>query len=289
MFKNILLPIYDNRRAERAIPYALEFAERSSANLTFITIIDKNASSDDESKSIDYVKGVAEETYKLAGGKVNVRWELGRGDLEKTIAKYSEENAIDLVCLASSTQKGLIIAITGNHTERIARAVHCPALVISNDETKEYGRVFSHILMPLDGTEDSINAQIIGTELAKTFKLPITLFTMVQPVSTADGADLVGLSGSTDDMINKENFKEARQYLEEVAASMTEQGIDATFKTVIGTNSADEIAKAFKEYKADLTVMATRDYSPVGAFFMASTSRKIVAMDCLPVLMIRQK
>jgi len=289
MFKNILLPIYNNRRAERAIPYALEFAERAGAHLTFITIVDKNTSTDEENKAIDYIKNVSEETYKLADGKVNVCWELGRGELEKTIARYVEKKAIDLVCLASSTQKGLITTITGNHTERITRAVHCPALVVSNDEIKEYGYIFSHILMPLDGSEDSTNAQVIGAKLAKTFKLSITLFTMVQPVSIAGGADLVGLSGVTNNMINKENFKEARQHLEEVAASMTEQGIDATFKTVMGTNSADEIAKAFKEYKADLTVMVTRDYSPMEAFFMASTSRKIVSMDCLPVLMIRQK
>ena len=289
MFKNILLPVYNSHATEKIIPYALALAEKNEAIITLITIIENSATAEAQTSAENYLRAVAESLYKKTDGQYKVDWLIGRGELEKEIARYAEDKQCDLVCLASSVKKGLLQHITGSHSERIIRAVNTLVLVVNSAEERRWDQVFSHLLIPIDNSDDSKKAINLSKDMAQKLGLRVTLFTMVYHINNTNNTDIVGLSATTDDFINKENFQEASSHLKKIAAEMSDIGISVTSKTVIGDDSTTEIAQALDESKADLTIMTTRASSPISAFLMGSNVRKIIDMNCLPILMVKQK
>jgi len=288
MFKNILLPIYEGRPAACVVPYALALAENHQASLTFLTVLENSASAEEESKAEDFLKNTTETVFRDTKGEYPISWSIERGELEKTVAKYVTEHQCDLVCLASSVTKGLLQRITGNHSERILRAVSCPVLVADHEVEKPWGLKFSHLLIPIDYVQDNNNAIELGKEMASKLGLSITLFTMVYQINNTNNTDIIGLATPVDDFINKANFDEAHEHLDKVATQIEALGIPTSAKTVIGNDSANEIVKAIAENSCDLTIMTTRESTPAKAFFMGSNVSKIISMNCLPILMIKQ-
>ncbi|HHT9129556.1 MAG TPA: universal stress protein [Candidatus Brocadiaceae bacterium] len=143
--KNILCPIDYSIFSERALTYAIEFAEKYQAKLYLIHVLDIRIYdiNDPELYSVNIVEKetidklrerllrcVNEETK----GKIPVEAIIVQGVPFSEIIKTSKEYKIDLIVLGTHGRTGLSHAIMGSVAEKVVRKSPCPVLTIRHPE-----------------------------------------------------------------------------------------------------------------------------------------------------------
>jgi len=143
--KNILSPIDYSIFSERALTYAIEFAEKYKAKLYLIRVLDIGIYEIDdtelysvnivEKETIDKLRKrllrcVNEETK----GRISVEAIIVQGVPFSEIIKASKEYKIDLIVLGTHGRTGLSHAIMGSVAEKVVRKAPCPVLTIRHPE-----------------------------------------------------------------------------------------------------------------------------------------------------------
>ena len=144
--------------------------------------------------------------------------------------------------------------------------------------------MFKHILVPVDGSETSLQAVSKAAELAKVFNSEVTAVYVLDPYPfTGVGADFAYgqaqyLSAAT---------AEANKALEDVTERMKDTGV--TVKTLVGEGHAihEGIVRVGENVGADLIVMGSHGWGRFKSAVLGSTATKIGALTHLPVLLIR--
>lgn len=133
--------------------------------------------------------------------------------------------------------------------------------------------MYSHILLPTDGSDRSIRSIEAGIQLAKALNARVTgLF-----VSAATYIDTV-------DAVLEPNAKEA---LLTLARSAEELGLECDCISLRSDSPHDGIVHIANDKGCDLIIMATHGRSKVGKFFLGSVAASVLA-DCdIPVLLYR--
>ncbi|GAB61930.1 MAG: universal stress protein [Candidatus Jettenia sp.] len=143
--KNILCPIDYSIYSEKALSYAIEFAEKYGAKLYLIHVFDIRVydMNEPELYSVDVfdkatfdklkeqlLKCVKEDTK----GKIAIEAIVVQGVPFMEIIKASREYMIDLIVLGTHGRTGLSHAIMGSVAEKVVRKAPCPVLTIRHPE-----------------------------------------------------------------------------------------------------------------------------------------------------------
>jgi nucleotide-binding universal stress UspA family protein len=147
--------------------------------------------------------------------------------------------------------------------------------------------MYSHLLVPLDGSRFAESALTHALEFAQKFGSKITLVRAIDPPHTI-AADV----GDTADMIIKMREltkKEAESYLQSQSGSLRQQGYDVETEILMGTSTPQAILMAADDQNVDLIVMCTHGRSGLGRFVFGSVAEKVVRHAKVPVLLIRAK
>lgn len=143
--KNILCPIDYSICSEKALAYAIEFAEKYRAKLYLVHVLDIRIYDINE-PDIYQVNMVDQETIgKLrerllrcvneeTKGRVAVEAVVVQGVPFVEIIKASKDYIIDLIVLGTHGRTGLSHAIMGSVAEKVVRKAPCPVLTIKNPE-----------------------------------------------------------------------------------------------------------------------------------------------------------
>lgn len=146
-YKRILVPTDGSKEIESTVEHALELAHRFDAQVDVLYIVDTDA--------VAYGLGVAHldrlETGRFEGmGEVSERAQtavdvvanqaedrgidaltaIRAGRPAHMIANYAEENPIDLIVMGSHGRSSVRRLMLGSITERVARLVPVPVLVV---------------------------------------------------------------------------------------------------------------------------------------------------------------
>lgn len=146
-YKRILVPTDGSKGIESTVEHALELAQRFDAQLDVLYLVDTDA--------ITYGIGVAHLDRLEAGrfegmGEVADRAQtavdavatqaedrgidvvtvIGAGKPAQMIANYAEDHPIDLIVMGSHGRSGVRRLLLGSITERVARTVRIPVLVV---------------------------------------------------------------------------------------------------------------------------------------------------------------
>ena len=155
--------------------------------------------------------------------------------------------------------------------------------------------MYTNILVPLDGSEDSERALPHAQLLAKAFGATLHL---IQAVSRTEEVDLVRSSGDSagaaeysmdlaERLINA-RMDRADRYLKEVKSRLT--SLEITVETEVMEGSASENIARYAEGKgADLVVMSTRGQGGIQRLLLGSTTDRVLRAGHLPVLAIPPK
>lgn len=137
-----------------------------------------------------------------------------------------------------------------------------------------------NILVPTDFSERSLDALAYAENIAEVTGAKLTLISVVQPMVLP--VPLATLAMENDRMVAATNKK-----LKELAA---EHGIDPQMldRAVVSEGAAwDEIARAARNLKCDLIVIATHGHTGVAHAFLGSTAERVIRHAHCPVLVVR--
>jgi nucleotide-binding universal stress UspA family protein len=149
--------------------------------------------------------------------------------------------------------------------------------------------MYTHVLVPLDGSELAEVALPHAITMAKPTGATVTLLRILEP--SVPGPAMGGQEGLYIEpefwqKLQQDRLNEARSYLERVAARLTSEGLRAQIEVRRGS-AADVIVDTAKELGADLIVMATHGRSGIGRWMLGSVADRVVRASHLPVLLIR--
>jgi nucleotide-binding universal stress UspA family protein len=136
--------------------------------------------------------------------------------------------------------------------------------------------MFTHILVPLDGSESSENAIEPAQSLAEKYGARITLLTVIMQFPE---------TRLQVPMRDLQSDARARQYLEEVCASKMGTASMPVDLVVTHGMPAERIAEVVMESQADLIVMSTRGTTGT-RYTLGSIAWKILQDAPCPVLLM---
>lgn len=144
--------------------------------------------------------------------------------------------------------------------------------------------MFTHLLVPLDGSELAEIALPMARAVAERFGSKITLVRAVHlPPYIGDGLDFTDLYTNLDQSMQQE----AREYLEEKQKALRAAGLAANYRLVVGEPPADAILLAADELEIDAIVMSTHGRGGVMRWVFGSVADRVLQRAKVPILLSR--
>jgi len=141
------------------------------------------------------------------------------------------------------------------------------------------------ILVPVDFSDDALNALRYAQELGRTFKAELLILHVVEPIYYATPADMYVTSPNLAMLLDEQRTL-ATQQLARLSASLKAKG--QRHRTLLKTGTpAQLITDTAQSTKADLIVMSTHGRTGLAHILLGSTTEKVVRHAGCPVLTIR--
>jgi nucleotide-binding universal stress UspA family protein len=156
--------------------------------------------------------------------------------------------------------------------------------------------VIEKILVPMDGSRQSLKALTYAIDAAKCFSASIVLLRVV----TLSMLEMAWNSPSSGGPIIKQDFlKQAdrqdkktmthvRKYLRDKVKIVSDNDIAGSFRVMVG-DPADSIKQCCKEEKIDLVVMNANNKGWLKRAIMGSVTDEVIRTSTVPVLVLRPK
>jgi nucleotide-binding universal stress UspA family protein len=149
--------------------------------------------------------------------------------------------------------------------------------------------MFTHILIPTDGSEIALRAVKAGVALARSFGARVTILCVAETLAT------VGEGGHAFEHEPETWRAQALAYLQgdarsAVAAAVAEAraaGVTVDSRIPEATHPDQAIIDAAKALPADLIVMGSHGRRGVSALLLGSVAQKVLTHCDVPVLVVR--
>lgn len=125
--------------SERALDYALNFAEKFGAEILLIHVIESfNYSVTDSMTVVGHEKALSvtaaalleNQMKRLNNLAINLESHLTHGSPYQEIIKKAEEDEVDLIVLGTHGRSGMEHLLLGSVAERVVRTASCPVLTV---------------------------------------------------------------------------------------------------------------------------------------------------------------
>jgi len=143
---------------------------------------------------------------------------------------------------------------------------------------------YKHILVPVDGSETSLEVIQHAVELVKAFNTKLTLV-QVMTLDPYIAADYFTYGH------NNELIERARNFIKESLNLAKEKfqaaGVEAEIKLLEGENIPNTIAEAVKELDIDLVVISSHGRSGIKKLILGSVAQSLLTELKVPVLIVK--
>lgn len=300
MFDRILLATSATEACDHAARVAFNMAERykSYLNIFHVLGLPTRAYSQDvidvktrervtaDEEYVAWVKeeirGYYERLLEKTGDNYGI--EVAVGSPHREILRAARNNHPDLIVMGGSTghmeDSSYKKTTAGSTFQRVARAAHCPVLVVTRPAASFWGG-FSRIVLGTDFSEASDVAFEYALQLARALDCELFLFHAVDVSAMAMGKVM-----PQDDI--EENLRVARRRMRSRYVPKMPDFESYTMDAWEGLPYV-EITKYAREKQADLIIMAhhaKRDAS--GQAPMGSTMEQVIVRAASPVLSINR-
>ncbi len=142
---------------------------------------------------------------------------------------------------------------------------------------------FTHILVPTDGSETSINAGQLAIRIAATHNVPIT-FVYVVDSTVID--DIAGATSKTAERVRRELEDKGRRYLNYLSHLARGRGLQSDQVVRYGIPHS-EIADLAREQGVDLIVIGQVGRRGPRRVLIGSVAERVIEYAPCPVLVVR--
>ncbi len=288
----IVVPLDGSELAERALPYAAEYAKALGARLLLVTVWEGA----DEALEL-VLKGVAEELFSTAEKKfeeylfgvakrikdVPVDAEVLAGHPADEIVRLVAERDIEMLVLSSHGRSGLGRFWFGSVGSQLVRRAGVPRLVIGPEALEQTAQEIKNgrILVPLDGSELSEAALEPAKRFAKLFDAEIVV---TQVLGWASHAFVFDVPPTTVADIDKELAKASKEYLAQIVERL---GNDRPVRAeVLHGLVADALTDLVHREHIGLVVMTSHGRGGLSRAALGSVADRMLHSSA-PVLLIR--
>lgn len=145
---------------------------------------------------------------------------------------------------------------------------------------------YKTIICPVDGSKLTDAAAQEAAYLCKVTGAKLLLLNVVEKWYRSTHLVTDSVEWQT---LHQEWLADGKKMLQEVAAKLDKDGVKDIDFTVRDGDAAHEIVALAMEQRADLIVMATHRYSPVGKLFVGSVTDKVSRHAPCPVMWVFAK
>lgn len=149
--------------------------------------------------------------------------------------------------------------------------------------------MYSHILIPTDGSTLAEQAVVKGLELAKALGAAVTVMTVVEPFHLVTYA-MTGEATQLSDRVRayeRQAAGQAKVVLDAAASQASAAGVAAETVAVEADHPSEAIIRTAGEKGADLIVMASHGRRGMAALVLGSETTKVLTHSKIPVLVLR--
>lgn len=280
MLERILVPLDGSETAEAILPQVRRVLNRHQAETLLIRAVP--VFPPDFHLGLPGARAQAElymrrVTFQLVNDGVRCRGLVRQGPAAEAILDAAAAERVSLIAMATHGQTGPARWVFGSITEKVLRASPVPVLVVRScpsapGKAISRGRLeelpFRNILVPLDGSEESLGVLGFVKEFAGPLDARVTLLSVVD-----EYAERWHSPGGTQEAAEK---------------VLTAACIPSVVKTRRG-EPAEEILKACEEDGIDLLAMATHGRSGPGRWVFGSVTEKVLHAATAPLLVVRRR
>jgi nucleotide-binding universal stress UspA family protein len=305
MYRKLMVPLDGSTFAEHALPVARSIARKCQADLELVVVLPpltetyaegvvfSPAELEEEARAdrlayLDKVK-------QRLGEEVPITVRVLEGTVSSSLTAYAAAEGIDLVVMATHGRGPLGRFWLGSVADEMVRTSGLPLLLI-RPETNAIDLAREpkpgKIILPLDGTP--LAEQIIEPAIQVGSLLPeveFTLLRVINPVMPAGrfpdvppvDAEAHSLLDRIEQMQN-DLVREAREYLEVIAARLRYRGLKVTTHVVVEDQPAEAILHEAEAEGATMIALETHGRGGLARLFMGSVADKVVRGAHVPVL-----
>lgn len=308
MYRRMLVPLDGSQLAETVCTYATELAGRLDIDVVLLHVSSPTVQGL-VSMELAYIEHMAElakhqvkETQKKTDGEqkskpVKVTGELVVGYAADEILRYAEENAIDLIVLASHGRSGLKRWTVGSVAGKVMSSSKIPVWLIQAGTHEEIpydkwpGRT---LIVPLDGSElaESVLPHVETLAAQRgTEPVDVVLVRIAEPMNipTYYSPDMSGVSLNWGNFIQQETIRRkqaAKDYLAEVEKRLKKKNI-AVKSVVIEGKPNDEVVDYANKTPFSMIIMATHGRSGLSRLVYGSVAANILHGATRPIFIVK--
>ena len=308
MYRRMLVPLDGSELAEVVFPYASELAGRLGVEVVLLHI-SSPALREYVPMNRAYIEHAAEavrrdarKVQKKAGlvpeeKAVEVRGELVVGYPAEEILRYSEENAVDLILVASHGRSGPKRWVLGSVAGKILNAANIPVFLVRAGISEQipYNEWPKRtIIVPLDGSElaESVlpHAEALSRQGGREM-VTVILVRVCEPPAmpsyyTPELAEIPLNWGQYAQQETARCKQVATEYLAGIEPRFKNSGINVKSEVLVG-KATDEIVAYANKTPYNLIVMATHGRSGLSRLVYGSVAANILVGVNSPLLLVK--
>ena len=308
MFQRMLVLLDGSELAEVVFTYAKEIAGRLDLDVVLLHVYSP-ATRDFAPMHRAYiqraartVKRQAQEVQKKLGiqpeaSPVKVRGELAMGYHADEILRYADENAVDLILMATHGRSGMKRWVLGGVADKVLRASKVPVWLVRagvKDETPYDQWPTMTMLVPLDGSEtaESVLTHIKAlAEQKRAEPVNVVLFRVCEPAITSSyySPELSGTPLNWGEYMEQEMVrckKVSTEYLADVTKRLKGKGIKVRSEILV-CKAADMIVDYAKKNPLSLIMMTSQGRCGLRRLVYGSITESVLVGVSNPMLLIR--
>ena len=295
MFENLLVPLDGSKLSESALPAAAYLAQASSASVTLIHVIEKDAPREvhkdhhltDPEEASAYLKETAGRAFPPTS---KVVWHVhveGVKDVAYSIVQHTQELGQDLVVMCTHGHGGVRDWFMGSIAQQVIGFKKTPVLLIPPRDSGVSAYVCRLALVALDGVPDHEQGLPVAVALVQICSAALHLLTVVPTLGdlkaeeALTGRMLPGAMMATLDLAEEAGVDYLTGKLEQVLA----EGIKATAEVARG-NALAVIVDTVRRINADMIVLGTHGKTGMDAFWSGSVTPRLSGRSEVPLLLI---
>ncbi len=228
---------------------------------------------------------------------IKVRGEIAMGYHADEILRYADENAVDLILMATHGRSGIKRWVMGSVADKVLQASRVPVWLVRagiQEETPYDQWPSKTMIVPLDGSE---MAEAVLPHVAALAKQPgtepasVALLRICEPPVTPSyySPELSGVPLNWGEYMEQETARckqVSKEYLAKVGKQLTDKGISVQPHMLVG-KAADEIIDFANKDPFSIIVMASHGRSGLKRLVYGSTAESVLVGVTCPLILIK--
>ena len=289
MFDRIVVPLDGSPQAETVFATLRNLFRRKDAEVVLVQGVLPPASVEAqnvaaiqdglEKEAADYLE---RQRAHLEGEGLRVSTEVRVGWPADVILRVARESNAGLIAMSTHGRSGLARWVLGSVTEEVLRRSGIPVLAAHADRPDGRAREGRSILVPFDGSEESLSVAPLAIEMARLFEARVAVLRVEEGGAGESDLGFVGFTMTGTSSLQRGSDVLDRD-LVEVGNRFAREGLHTTLFRVRGDPVA-KINHLARILPAEAIVMATHGRQGVSRLLTGSVAEEVVRRGEVPVL-----